>query len=681
MPNRLASERSAYLRSAAHQPIDWYPWGTEAFARAAREGKPVLLDIGAVWCHWCHVIDRESYDDPQLAKLINELFIPVKVDRDERPDVDARYQHAIQALTGQGGWPLTAFLTPDGHVFFGGTYFPPQDMYGRAGFRTVLTRVAEHWSEQREHAAAHAAQLHQELERAAGQRVPGDLRPDAVDAALRGLIARFDGVNGGFGGAPKFPHSSALDLAFLRSDDPAVRTVLAGTLRGMALGGIHDQLGGGFHRYSVDAEWVVPHFEKMLYDNAGLLRNHAQGWAVLREPLFREAAEGILRWVLGPMQDPAGGFFGSQDADVGLDDDGDYWTWTQAELAAAVPDLDLRDLLREHFDVEARGEMHHHPAKNVLFVSKPAAQLAQERGLPEAMVEEKLAQGEALLHAARMQRQAPLIDRSLYVSWNGMMCGALLDAARWLDRPDARDAALRALDRILREGVRDGRATHVLGGSVPGMLEDQVFLADALLRAHEATGDARWLRAARQLLDAVLAQHQAEDSLLTDTPRDAQPEVAALRSVRKPIEDAPTPSPTGVAAWSLDRLAALTDEPRYQQAAERILRGMAGSAEGMGALFAGSFLLALEQHVRGPVHVSIVGSGTQAEALHTGALRATDPLVLVSPPGAGQALPAAAKQALLAGTGKDSAVALVCRGHACSPPARSPEELARLLQA
>jgi hypothetical protein len=665
------------------------PWGKDAFERARREGKPVLLDIGAVWCHWCHVIDRESYEDPALAELINERFVPVKVDRDERPDVDSRYQLAVQALTGQGGWPLTAFLTPDGHVFFGGTYFPPQDLYGRPGFRTVLEKVSDRWSREGEHAKAHALALHQELERSVAARRPGELDARLVDEALEGFLRLFDGVNGGFGGAPKFPHPAALELClarYARTREPHLRTLLEGTLDGMALGGIHDQLGGGFHRYSVDAEWVVPHFEKMLYDNAGLLRNYARGWQLLRDPRHRAAAEGIVRWALQRMADPRGGFCGSQDADVGLDDDGDYWTWTLAELRDAVRDPDLERMLREHFDVGERGEMHHHPAKNVLFVAKSAERLANELGLPAPMVEERLAHGKAQMLQARERRTMPAVDTTLYASWNGMMAGAMLHASRALGDAACRDAALKALDRVLREAYRPGEGiAHVLGDGgarVRGLLEDQVFVADALLDAYEATGEARWLRAAEELLRWTLDHFQdPQDGLLTDTARDVHDTqgVAALAARRKPVEDAPTPAANSVAASALDRLAAIAGDEGFRAAADRILRGMAGSAARMG-LFAGSFFLALEQHLQPHTQVVIVGRGPEARALHEAALQSFAPNLVVLPAAEGGFVPAPAREAAGSWLGEEHAVAVVCRGQACSPPARSPEELRRLLE-
>jgi uncharacterized protein len=690
MANRLGSERSAYLRSAAHQPVHWLPWGKEAFALAKQQDKPVLLDIGAVWCHWCHVIDRESYDDPALAEVINQHFVPVKVDRDERPDVDARYQLAVQALTGQGGWPLTAFLTPEGKVFFGGTYFPPDDKYGRPGFGTVLQRIREAWRDRREDLLAHGEHLHQELARHGERTSPGQLREGLVDEAIASMAKQADLVNGGFGTAPKFPHPSATDLLlarWARSREPFVQAVLATTLDGMAQGGIRDHLGGGFHRYSVDAEWVVPHFEKMLYDNAGLLRNYAWAWALLGEPRHRDAAEGVVRWLREVMASPDGGFAGSQDADVGLDDDGDHWTWTLDELHAAVPDRDLAALLAEHFDVGARGEMHHDPRKNVLFVAKDAPTLAQERGLPLAMVEQRLAQGKQQMLAARQQRPIPYVDRSLFTSWNAMVAGALLDAGRFLGDAWATKAALRTLDRLLREAYAPDRGmAHVLqdgGAQVHGLLEDQAWMAKALLEAYEVAGRDAHLDAAEDLLRLLLDRFEdPHGGGLLDTARGLHDTegIPSLEVRRKPIEDAPSASPTSVACLALLQAADLTGNDAYRAAAERILQAFAGNAPRMG-LFAGAYFLAVERLLHPATHVVIVGTpgDPAAQALHQAALRTPDPLLVVSPPAEGAHVPEVARQALLAGVGEGGAVALVCKGASCSAPVRSPEELQRLL--
>ena len=388
--NRLKDSVSPYLRSAAHQPIDWYEWGDAAFARAKSENKPVLLDIGAVWCHWCHVIDRESYDNAEIAKIINEHFVAVKVDRDERPDVDSRYQSAVSALSGQGGWPLTGFLLPDGKPFYGGTYFPPDDQGGRPGFRRVLLAVADSYRNKRpdlERAANSLADAVAQAEIFTGAKAKFDL--NVVDAQIQSITKLFDVRNGGFGQAPKFPHASAIELMLERYQESKDKQLLAmaeTTLEKMARGGVYDQLAGGFHRYSVDERWLVPHFEKMSYDNSELLKNYLHGWLVTQNPFLRETAEGIIGWVNELLSDQrAGGFYASQDADYCLSDDGDYFTWTLEELREVLLPAEAR-IIELYYDVEPRGEMHHNPAKNVLWVARDAGAIAKTLGGDETAV-------------------------------------------------------------------------------------------------------------------------------------------------------------------------------------------------------------------------------------------------------------------------------------------------------
>jgi len=338
--NLLDTAASSYLRSARHQPVQWHPWGEAAFAKAQAEDKPILLDIGAVWCHWCHVMDRESYEDPEVAKVINEYFVPVKVDRDERPDVDTRYQAAVSAISGQGGWPLTAFLTPDGRPYFGGTYIPREDRYGRPGIGRVLQAMAQVWRERREEALETAGSVMAAIEHNESFSAGGELNIALVDKIVGSALAKFDPRNGGFGSQPKFPHPSALDLLLevaMGRDNDQAREAFIVTLDKMARGGVYDQLAGGFHRYSVDEHWVVPHFEKMLYDNTELLRNYVHGFQSLVRPEFLQTAQQIVGWLDSTMTDRKhGGFYASQDADVGLDDDGDYFTWTQDEARAVL---------------------------------------------------------------------------------------------------------------------------------------------------------------------------------------------------------------------------------------------------------------------------------------------------------------------------------------------------------
>src|SRR6202047_431267 len=505
--NRLTNSASPYLRSAAHQPGDWQEWGEDAFARARTENKPILLDIGAVWCHWCHVIDRERYENPEIAALINKLYVPVKVDRDERPDVDSRYQSAISTISGQGGWPLTAFLTPDGKPFFGGTYFPPEDAMGRPGFKRILASIAEAFKTRRAEVDTSAVALEEAVAKAEVFRTArGDFDAGIVDAVLESALHLFDEHNGGFGQSPKFPHASAVDLLLERyqsTRDPHLLHVASRTLEAMALGGVYDQLGGGFHRYSVDERWCVPHFEKMTYDNSELLKNFLHGYQVTRNPLFRETAEGVIAWVDEVLSDlERGGFFASQDADQTLEDDGDYFTWTIEELRAALSPEESR-AMEIYYDVEPRGEMHHNPGKNVLWVASTLEGLAKELKLDGAAARILIARAKGKMLASRRERRPiPAIDQTLYVAWNAMFVSAYLEAARVLDREDCRAFALKTLDCVLADAWDQSKGfLHRVGGPrLEGALDDQVFTIAALLDAYEATLDSRYFEIAERAM-------------------------------------------------------------------------------------------------------------------------------------------------------------------------------------
>ena len=371
--NSLARASSSYLRSAMHQPIQWHEFGEEAFAAARAADKPVLLDIGAVWCHWCHVMDRESYDDPEVAAIVNEHYIAVKVDRDERPDIDSRYQVAVASLTGQGGWPLTAFLTPDGKPFYGGTYFPPSDAYGRPSFKRVLLSIAAAYREKHGEVLEQAQMVESAISRAeslsAGE---GKVSAAVIGAIVESARKMFDAANGGFGNAPKFPHPAALDLVMdqyvrTQESDEELHTIFVRTLEKMARGGVYDQLAGGFHRYSVDERWIVPHFEKMCYDNSELLKNYIHAYQATGDSFFAGVARDIIRWMDEWLSDRAhGGFYASQDADYSMDDDGDYFTWTLAETKAALTEEEAT-VAALYYDIQEVGDMHHNPAKNVLL--------------------------------------------------------------------------------------------------------------------------------------------------------------------------------------------------------------------------------------------------------------------------------------------------------------------------
>ncbi len=690
--NRLKDSASPYLRSAAHQPIDWYEWGEGAFTRAQGEDKPLLLDIGAVWCHWCHVIDRESYEDVEIAKIINENFIPVKVDRDERPDVDARYQSAISAISGQGGWPLTGFLMPDGRPFYGGTYFPPVDQQGRPSFRRVLLAVADAFKNKRDELLKTTDALAEAVAKAeVFSGAHADFDPAVVDAQISSMTQLFDIRHGGFGSAPKFPHASAVDLLLERYRQTGEKHLLAmaeSTLEKMAKGGVYDQLAGGFHRYSVDERWLVPHFEKMSYDNSELLRNYVHGWQVTQNPVLRETAESIIGWVNEILSDQAnGGFYASQDADVSLDDDGDYFTWTLNELRGVLPQTEAR-IMELHYDVEPDGEMHHNPEKNVLWLSRDPSGIAKTLGLDDSSVRLSIASAKGKMLAARKLRTTPFIDQTMYVSWNAMFVSAYLTAARGLGGAigkACKDFALKTLDRMLREAwsEEEGFAHRIGGPALRGSLDDQVFGVMALLDAYEATLDAKYFQAALRTMAVAIDKYgDTSSGGFCDRASDA-PAMGGLEVRRKPFQDSPTPSANSVAAMALTRMHAYTDNPKYHEWAKNTLEAFAGVAPQYG-LFSATYGLAAMLYADHPTQVVITGAaGDRAaakleEAANT-VYRLGKAVLRLTPQASLENLPMALRQTL-PHLPKDKAQALVCTGTTCRPPTSDPEELKRILQ-
>jgi uncharacterized protein YyaL (SSP411 family) len=681
------------LRSAVHQPVEWYEWGEEAFVRAQAEDKPILLDIGAVWCHWCHVIDRESYEDPQLAALINRLFIPVKVDRDERPDVDARYQAAISTISGQGGWPLTGFLLPDGRPFFGGTYFPPDDAMGRPGFRRILEAVSAGFHNRRaevEEAATKLAEAVSRAETFTGARGKVDSRI-AQDQA-ESTVSLFDARNGGFGRSPKFPHTAAIDLLLelhQATGNSRFLEVASVTLRKMGAGGVYDQIGGGFHRYSVDERWCVPHFEKMSYDNSELLKNFLHGYQVTRDPFLREVAEGIVDWTDSVLSDRAlCGFYASQDADQTLDDDGDYFTWTLEEVRAVLTPEEAR-LIELIYDVEAHGEMHHNPAKNVLWTARSIDDVAETSGAADiAALRQTFATAKKKLLFARTARQVPFVDTTLYVAWNAMFVSAYLEAAAVLggDRgASCRAFALKTLDRMLAEAWSgDHGFAHRIGGPrLDGSIDDQIFAGIALLDAYEATLDKKYFEAALRATDFAIAEYfDTEGGGFFDRAASAAP-MGGLELQRKPFQDSPTPGANSAAAILLDRLSSYTADASYLKRAEATLETFAGIAPQFG-IHAASYGLAATLHARRPLEVVITGNAgdPHAEALEKaahsvyrfgkGVLRVTPELIAI-----GAIAPALAET--LPHLQADLAQALVCVGMSCRAPVTEPEALSALL--
>ncbi len=688
-PNRLKNSASPYLRSAAHQPVDWHEWGEQAFARARAEGKPILLDIGAVWCHWCHVIDRESYEDPQLAALINEYYIPVKVDRDERPDVDSRYQAAVSAMTGQGGWPLTAFLTPDGKPFFGGTYFPPEDAMNRPGFRRILLGVAEAFRTRREEVDKTVKVLEEAISKAEMfQGANARFDSGVGDTMLDSITAMFDPRNGGFGQSPKFPHAAAIDLLLERyqsSGNKLFLTVAEKTLEKMALGGVYDQLGGGFHRYSVDERWLVPHFEKMSYDNSELLKNYLHGFQVTARPLFREIPEGMIAWVDEVLSDrERGGFYASQDADQTLDDDGDYFTWTLDELRAVL-NADEARAMELYYDVEAHGEMHHNPAKNVLWVALSTEEVAKQLGTNETDARLIIARAKGKMLAARRLRPTTAVDTTVYVSWNAMFVSAYLDAARVLGRDDCRDFALKTIDRLLAEcwDPATGFLHRAGGPPLPGMLDDQIFAGIALLDAYESTLDRRYFETAERTLQVAIEKYaDPEGGGFFDRARDAAA-IGGLDLRRKPFQDSPTPGTNSMAAILCDRMYGLTGNRLYYDWAEKTLEAFAKIAPQLG-LFAASYGLASVLHSRHTMQVVVTGekndrAASSLESAANSVYRFAKSVLRVTPERLSSDFLAPALQQTIPNLRPEAAQALVCVETSCHPPITNPEALTALL--
>src|SRR5580704_4713503 len=731
--NSLARASSAYLRSAMHQPIQWHEWGEEAFAAARREDKPMLLDIGAVWCHWCHVMDRESYDDAEVAAIVNEHFIAVKVDRDERPDIDSRYQAAVSAVSGQGGWPLTAFLTPDGKPFYGGTYFPPNDGYGRPSFKRVLTSIASAYKEKHGDVVEQAKMV----ESAIAQAESFAGRSGRVSAAIIAAIqtsgfSMFDAQHGGFGHAPKFPHPAVLDLlieryartaagaSVLRTAesgrphmDPApgdaqLRNVIVTTLEHMANGGVYDQLAGGFHRYSVDERWVVPHFEKMCYDNSELLKNYVHAYQATGSEFFAEVARDIIRWMDEWLSDRArGGFYASQDADISMDDDGDYFTWTLDEARAVLTEEEAQ-VAALYYDIDEVGEMHHNPAKNVLYVRAPIEEIARRMSLSAERVKQLLDSAKKKLYAARLLRPTPYVDKTIYVGWNSMCVSAYLEAARVLGLADTRGFALRSLDRVLAEawkpglgdagvGARATRLLHVVAYSDPaaehrevcGLLDDYAATTLACLDAYEATADLSYFKFARGIGDGMIARFfDAVSGGFFDAEPDGEGKsLGVLSTRRKPLQDSPTPAGNPMAAIALLRLHHYTGESGYRDKAEQTLETFAGVAEQFG-VFAATYGIAVTHFLENPVQVVVVadpgseGVATSLAAVAGAAfafnksvlrLRANQAVAGNLPPELAATLPN------LPQLGSGESFAVLCSGFACQPPLTDPAELRRAL--
>jgi uncharacterized protein len=654
MANALAQETSPYLLQHRDNPVDWLPWGEEALARARELDRPLLVSIGYSACHWCHVMERESFEDPEIATLMNERFVCVKVDREERPDVDAIYMEAVQAMTGHGGWPLNVFITPEQVPFYAGTYFPPQPRQGMPSWPMVLGAVAEAWQSKRDEIRAQGSVLAARLSGATMLKpAAGPLDASILDDAVAEARSHFDAVNGGWGGAPKFPASSTIEFLLRRGE-----TAMAlQTLRSMASGGIFDQAGGGFARYTVDATWTVPHFEKMLYDNALLARAYLHGWQVSDDPILRRTAEETLDWVLREMTGPEGGFYSALDADSeGVE--GKFYVWTVDEL---------RDVLGADADVAlawfGATERGNFEGANILESRGPE---------PEPEVRARI---RAALLAAREERIRPGLDDKRLTAWNALMISALAEAGAVLERMDyldaARDAATFLLDELRDSDGRLLRTYNAGEAKLNAYLEDHAFLLEALLALYEATFEPRWFHAARELADTLIERF-ADDERggFFQTSSDHEQLVAR----RKEIDDAPIPSGQSSAAFGLLRLAALTGEARYEEQGASVLRLFADLLRRSPLAF-GHLLQALDFHLAPAREVALVGPDTTA--LERAVRAEFRPHVVLA---RGDGDDAAGVPLLEGRTALDGrAAAYVCERFSCLRPVSEPAELQALL--
>jgi uncharacterized protein len=682
-PNRLAREASAYLRQHAHNPVDWHPWGDEAFERARREDKPLLVSIGYSACHWCHVMERESFDDEATALLMNTSFINVKVDREERPDVDQIYQTVVQLMQrGGGGWPLTVFLTPDGRPFFAGTYFPPERRHGMPSFVEVLNAVSDAYLERRADVDGQAAELVGVLAKVLAPAAGGaGAGPDPLGRAAAALSRRFDDQHGGFGGRPKFPNTMGLEV-LLRHAHAAVDLEAAGRVRkaldAMRAGGVYDHLGGGFHRYSTDERWLVPHFEKMLYDNALLLRLYVDAGRALGEPRYLQVGRDVAAYLLREMKSPGGAFYATQDADS-EGEEGKFFVFRPEEVTQILAGDPLaRDAALAHYGVREGGNFEHTGA-TVLSSALPAAEIARALGQSEPEIEAALERARDALFEARETRPKPFRDEKLLACWNGLAIGALAELGAATGEDDwvrAAEGAFAHLDALLVEGGRVARYA-TLGGHVarPGFLDDQADLANAALDLYEATGSPAYALKARELADALLA-HFADPSGpgFFFSPDDGPPTIVRVRDQF----DQATPSGSAMAATLLLRLGSLFGD-RYEAPARAYLESIADDAAD-NPLGMGQLVCAVDRLVRGSIEVVIVGARGDArtDALRRASLSAYLPnrvLALVDPadPFSLEAAPelAAGKPAGPGG----APLAYVCRGRVCSAPLASPEAL------
>jgi hypothetical protein len=585
--NRLSREKSPYLRHSAHQKIEWYTWSDEVFERAKKEDKPIFLSTGAIWCHWCHVMAKECFENEEIVEFLNEHFINIKLDRDERPDIDRRYQQAVGAMGFGGGWPLSIFLTPDRKPFFGGTYFPPEDILDRPGFKKVLRAVVDFYKAKRDEISKYSEELMNSLK--PKSLLSGEIKESMINEAAANILPAFDSQYGGFGSAPKFPMSGTLEFLINRyffTRNESLGYTVKKTLEAMAKGGFHDQIGGGFHRYSTDAAWIVPHFEKMADDNAWLLRNYIDAYFLFGDTYFKEVAEGIIQFLRDVLSDPEGGFYASQDADVTPDDEGGYFTWKDEDFRRMLNDEEYK-VLSLHF-LHERGSMHHDESKKVLFVGREVKEIADTLKGDIHKVQESIISGKDKLLKGRNSRKAPFVDDTLYTSLNGMLITAFLKAYRVLKEVYLKDFSIKSLQRIMKRNVIKNELFHTEG--IKALLDDYIYFVEALIASYEVTGDSSYLQIADKHMGLCIKKFwDSEGGGFFDT----EEEIVGLRL--KAIEDIPHPSANSLGIILLLKLFYMTDKGKYQEYAEKALETFSLRAQDMG-IHSGYYFCALDAY-------------------------------------------------------------------------------------
>jgi len=679
MPNRLANETSPYLLQHADNPVDWYPWGEEALRKAKDENKPIFLSIGYAACHWCHVMEHESFEDPATAAIMNENFVNVKVDREERPDLDTIYMQTVVAMTGGGGWPMSVWLTPDGVPFYGGTYFPSTPRHGLPSFAQVLAALADVWKHQPDQLQSTTESVLEHLKQESGLpgQAGGTLSADVLDVTVQNIGASFDWANGGWGRAPKFPQPMTIEFLLryhARKRDEYSLRIADHVLTAMARGGIYDQLGGGFHRYSTDASWIVPHFEKMLYDNSQLSRVYLHAWQLTGTDFYRRIAVETLDYVAREMTHPDGGFYSTQDADS-EGEEGKFFVWSIDEIRDLLSDEAI--LFNDVYGVKRDGNFE---GQNILHVGRDPEEVARAHGLEVDRLHAILADSKCKLFAARQRRVKPGRDEKVLTAWNGLMLAAFAEAARAMKRDDYRQIAVRNAEFILREmRTPEGRLLRTWkdgsGAKLNGYLEDYTHLIEGLLELYQTTFDSRWFGAARELAETMIVHFAAPDGAFYDTSDDHEALVIRPRD----LQDNAVPSGNAMAATVLLKLGAYTGEARYTEIAERMLAGLQGALQQYPTAF-GQWLVAYEFGIGSPKEIAVVGAPESADTramldVIFGGFRPHQ-VVALKRPGEASPIPLLDYREQIDG----KATVSVCQHFACQMPVTEPAALEEQLR-